>query len=171
MPYLPYSAETLNNDLLSFSAFLSEKQFFYTNFLSMFYYTGLRFCEVQEFTRWSAPNENQLTVITAKGSYPRTFDNILLPAFFVSCVQDHTNPFKGINNQTAAFYFKTFFPKKQVRHDKKRLSTHLFRHNIAKQMFLAGSSRAEIKEFLGEKSILNSNNYIDSELTHWSDSD
>lgn len=171
MPYIIYTAEELNIDLLSFTAFLSEKQLYYTDFLSIFYNTGLRFCEVREFSRWSVANDNEVTVITAKGSNPRTFNKNLLPPFFITCIRENINPFKGINNQTAAYYFKTFYPKKQVRHDKKRLSTHLFRHNIAKQMFINGFSRSEIKEFLGEKSLLNSNNYIDSELNYWSDSE
>ncbi|MEI7513175.1 MAG: hypothetical protein WCJ74_00960 [bacterium] len=161
-----YNAVDLNSDLQFFITSVSNVSRWYFEFFSIQSITGCRFIELKELSRWSVADETHLLLFTAKGSAPRLFKKSAFPPFFVKAITDSNNYFFSITNATASYYFKVFYPKKKVFHLQHPLTTHLFRHNFAKQLHLSNYTRADVQLEMGEKSIFNSNIYIDSVLTY-----
>lgn len=161
-----YSSQDLASDLQSFLISVSEVSHWYFEFFYIQSITGCRFIELKEGVRWSVADQTHLLLFTAKGSSPRIFKKDSFPLYFIQSVTAGTCYFNRITNSTASYYFKVFYPKKRVFHGQHPLTTHLFRHNFAKQLYLANYSRLEVQSEMGEKSIFNSNSYIDSDLEY-----
>ena len=128
------------------------------------YLTGLRYTELYNIDRWKYQNNDTVICTTAKGSFPRTFTADELSFPFYSSILRNENMFFTARYSTAIRYFSRFFPEPRIRCQNKEISTHIFRHNKAKQMKVQGKTDQEIQIYLGEISLENAQGYINSEL-------
>ena len=163
----PYIFEQLDYDLTRFLNLVNvQSQTYYVAFRVQ-HATGCRFSELRDITRWQIVDSNTFTLQPEKGNYLRTLPSSLLPTTFLNMVSSQSTYFNGLTLSTGSYYFRRNFFGKRIWHMDKEITTHLFRHFICKLKYSQGATRQEIKQFLGEIDIANSNGYIDSQLT-WS---
>ncbi len=137
--------------------------FLYSLFDSL-YKTGLRVGEIIDFSRWSIIDKKYLQVQTLKGSNPRTFKNKELNQIYVDLTRYNTTYLAQFNYKNLSRAFNRFAPYSQLLIGNKQVSTHLFRHNKAKQLKAKGYSDIEIQTYLGEKDLKNALVYINSKI-------
>jgi len=128
------------------------------------YKTGLRVGEIIDFSKWSIISEELLQVQTLKGSNPRIFKNSGLNQIYVDLIRYDTTHLAQFNYKNLSRAFKKFVPYSQLLIGNKQVSTHLFRHNKAKQLKEKGLSDVEIQIYLGEKDLKNALVYINSKI-------
>jgi len=161
-----YTKEYLDRDLIAFMSTVANYSIHYHNFFQDLYKTGLRFCELQDFSRWSIVNEKEIICDTAKDSLKRTFSRASFYTDFFERFISNDNIYLRINNSTASYFFYTFYPKKYCCIDNKRLTNHLYRHNFAKIVKTFNNDDEEVRIALGEKSIVNARSYINSVIKY-----
>ena len=128
------------------------------------YKIGLRVGEIIDFSRWTIIDKKYLQVKTLKGSNPRTFKNNKLNPIFVDLIRYNTTYLANFNYKNLSRAFNRFAPYSQLLIGNKQVSTHLFRHNKAKQLKSKGYSDIEIQTYLGEKDLKNALVYINSKI-------
>ena len=128
------------------------------------YKTGLRVSEVTDWSRWTIISKKYLQVQTLKGSNPRTFKNNKLNPIFVDLIRYNTTYLANFNYKNLSRAFNRFAPYSHLLIGNKQVSTHLFRHNKAKQLKSKGYSDIEIQTYLGEKDLKNALVYINSKI-------
>lgn len=159
-----YSLADITTDLQLFSAEVAVHSLWYRDFFKDLEFTGLRFCELQDFSRWSPGVYETVICDTAKDSNNREFRSDEFFSDFYSRVWAADNIYKRINNSTASYYFHSFHPMQRIYVEDKYLTNHLFRHHKAKYMKYRGYSDEEIRAYFGEVSILNIQGYIYSDI-------
>jgi len=154
----------LNNYCLSYLEAIHPFDNLLWDFSTNQYNTGLRFMELYLITNWLYVTDEHIICYTSKDSYDRIFTKDELTPFFYENVKDHFNDYEKYSFTTYNRYFNRYFPVYKIYHLTRPLASHLFRHNIAKQLKLLGQTDIEIQEYLGEKYLGNAQNYIYSEL-------
>ena len=126
--------------------------------------TGLRAGEVVDFSRWSADSYGNLIVQTQKNSNPRTFEITDISPVFADVILTGNTQLINFNYKYLQRSFRRFADYPQLFVGNKQVSTHLFRHNKAKRLFVAGYTETEIQNYLGEKDLKNALAYINSDI-------
>lgn len=142
----------------------SEKHDIYSFMLfQSLYNTGLRVNELIEYSRLQLIDTNTLLVTTQKFSNPRTlnvnlFNTTYLQAFQSNTLHNFIRSYSYYNSQfiTRLKYYKN------LRISGKQVTTHLFRHNYIKKMYLNGFDCNQISAIIGERVLKNTQGYIDS---------
>lgn len=129
------------------------------------YYSGCRINDVLEFNRWSVLMNGNVQLQPQKGNNLRVFQSVELPYLFYDNLINNYNCFENILYGKAEYHLKTLINKYDIRRNKKKLTTHLFRHNYAKKLHDIGKTDTEIQLILGEKHLISAQNYINSNLS------
>lgn len=157
----------LNNNLNSVIAAAKSLSVAFNEFFSNLKFTGLRFSELKHTEKWYFDEKLNLFCPTLKGGMVRSNMQDIITPFLLDNIANDSHPFTHITNATACYWMFTFMPLKRIYHESKVISTHLFRHYVAKKMLNDGYSEEQIKYFFGEKDIGNMCNYIYSDLWSW----
>ena len=134
------------------------------SFFNLLYLSGCRAREPYNYKNWTVYNPSTIYLQPEKDNNRRIFNVSELDPVFVDALKDGVVIYNVARYNTACFYFHRFFYYPIVKHNTRSLSLNLFRHNRAKQLQISGQTDEEIQNYLGEKDIKNSNNYIYSVL-------
>lgn len=166
-----YNFQSLQSDLQGFLATIERISATYHLAFSVQFFTGCRFNELRQISRFSIIDSTQYTLQPQKGNNVRILPLNLLPPDFVAMIQTQSDYFEGLTQSTASYYFRSFYYNKRIFHDNKQLTTNLFRHNYCKYLHNAGYSILQIAFDLGERDQKNAENYIFSDLYYTSRDD
>jgi site-specific recombinase XerD len=146
--------DTEKHDIYSFMLFQS------------LYNTGLRINELIEYSRLTQIDDNTILVSTEKFSNPRTINisllnNIYSQAFTTNSLHKFIRSYSYYNSAftNRLLYFKN------IKIGEKQATTHLFRHNYIKKLYLNGFNCNQISAIIGERVVKNTQGYIDSIIT------
>lgn len=145
----------------------SEKHDIYSFMLfESLYNTGLRINELIEYSRLNRIDSNTILVTTEKFSNPRPInDNLLNPIYLNAFNTNTLNKFiRSYSFYNSAFTNRLLYYK-NIKIGGKQATTHLFRHNFIKKMYLNGFSCTQISAIIGERVEKNTQGYIDSVIT------
>jgi site-specific recombinase XerD len=137
--------------------------FIHDLFLNL-YYTGCRYQELYQINRWSTDISGNYTLQPLKGNNVRTFENIPLSIYFTNCIDNQELPYRQARYTTARRYLSRLSTIPFLMIKNKEVSTHIFRHNRAKQMHEDEMSDTEIQNWFGENTLSAMQNYIYSEV-------
>lgn len=154
----------LDTALSHFLASIQAFDFYLHDLFYNLHNTGLRFCEIFELDRWTYNADNNIICNTAKDSNSRTFTSSDLTFPFVQSIINDTFLYNTCKYSTTILYFKRYFEFYNLKVGGKKILTHIFRHYKAKQLHEFGYSDVEIQNYIGEKSLSNAQNYINSIL-------
>jgi site-specific recombinase XerD len=147
-------ADTEKHDIYSFMLFQS------------LYNTGLRINELIEFSRLSRIDSNTILVSTEKFSNPRTINTSLLNNTYLEAFNANTlHKFIRSYSYYNSSFINRLLYHKNIRIGDKQATTHLFRHNYIKKMYLNGFNCNQISAIIGERVEKNTQGYIDSVIT------
>lgn len=133
-------------------------------FLKDIQVSGLRFQELYDLSFIISNTFTTLTFRTEKGSNNRTFNKNIFSTYYLQLINYGLPLYFTTSLSNFYTVFNRYeFPYKLF-HGDKVLSAHGLRHLYAKTLFYQGLSREEIRVNMGEVNILNSNNYIDSDI-------
>ena len=128
------------------------------------YLTGLRANEVLNFELWQVDEHQNLIVQTLKKSNPRTFSINEVSSIFADLLIYDNTRLITFNYKYLQRHFNKFVHYQKLYTGNKKISTHLFRHNKAKQLKQSGFTDIQIQTYLGEKDIKNALTYINSDI-------
>jgi site-specific recombinase XerD len=137
--------------------------FIHDLFLNL-YYTGCRYQELYQINRWSTDLAGNYTLQPLKGNNLRTFINTPLTPLFTNCIDNQVLPYQTARYTTARRYLSRLSTIPFLMIKNKEVSTHIFRHNRAKQMHEDEISDADIQLWFGENTLSAMQNYIYSEV-------
>ena len=161
---LPYTFLSLQSDLQAFLIAVERVNVSYFIAFRVQMFTGCRFSELRNIARFSVVDSSHFSLIPEKGNDVRYFDNSIVPAEFLTYINNQDNFFEMLRLSTASNYFRYCFRSIRVFHGDKQLTTHLFRHHFCKYLKKDGFTDAQIKTALGEREQKNADNYIYSDL-------
>jgi integrase len=128
------------------------------------YYTGCRYQELYQINRWSTDIAGNYTLDPLKGNNQRTFNGIPLTEYFTNHINNQTLPYQAARYTTTRRYLSRLSSLPFLKVGNKEISTHIFRHNRAKQMHEDEISDADIQLWFGENTLSAMRNYIYSEV-------
>lgn len=129
------------------------------------YCTGCRVNDLLEYNRWNVLMNGKVQLQPQKGNNLRIFDSSTLPAIFYDSLINNYNLFDNILYGKVEYNLLRLINKYDIRRNKKKITTHLFRHNYAKKLKEVGKTDVEIQSILGEKHLISAQNYINSQLS------
>lgn len=132
--------------------------------LELLLISGCRINDVLEFNRWSVVDGTKIKLKPEKNNNDRLFEESQLTSLWFNSVQNNVDLFFDINYSKVVYELKKKFDKYYFMSYNKRLLSHIFRHNYAKQLKLNGSTDLEIKNLMGEKKLSSAQNYIYSQI-------
>jgi site-specific recombinase XerD len=145
--------DTEKHDLYSFMLFES------------LYNTGLRVNELIEYSRLLRIDSNTILVTTQKFSNPRPINTNLLNSTYLEAFNNN-NLSRFV--RSFSYYNDSFSNRllnfKSLHIKDKPVTTHLFRHNYIKKLYLSGLDTAQISAIIGERNNKNTQGYIDSKV-------
>lgn len=159
------SDEQLNNFL---QEKLQMKYFFWLHELLPFqvmYATGCRAKESIQLQRWEILNELTVTLQPQKSNDIRIFNSADLPAAFISEISSPSGKLAELNYSKLNYRLSGVIDRYGLVIGNKDSSLHLFRHNYAKQLIISGSTNAQVKTKLGERTQKAADSYIYSVIT------
>lgn len=117
--------------------------------------TGIRYVEGYELTRWTDNEDGTFTLDTAKNSNNRIILNNLIPVNFQNLIRNEETEFSNLRYKQSTRYFNRYFIPIPLYHGSKRVTTHIYRYNIVKKMYLDDWNYQQIATWLGEVEVQN----------------
>ncbi len=130
------------------------------------YRTGLRINELLDYSRISIIDTNSALVQTQKFSNPRVISiSDFNPVYISHLASNSLDAFIRSYSYYSEkmFLYNNMFNKLYV--NKKRISTHLYRHNFVKKLYNDGFSIPEISNTIGERDSKNTLGYVHSKIS------
>jgi hypothetical protein len=133
-------------------------------FFQTIYYTGCRWIELYELSRWTYDGLRGYTVQCAKGSTTRYIDEANVAEFIKTKIAngDQINPNSRYNSMS--IYAERFALFPHLRCKDKEISLHIFRHNLVKKLYDLGYTPEMIGVIIGEIDVKNVNIYVNSQI-------
>lgn len=131
---------------------------------SMLYKHGLRVNEVLELDRWTLDNNNQFNIVTEKSSEIRKINMAEVSSEYLVLLSNKMSSNRICSYDVAKDRFKKYFDTSLYYSDKKRICTHIFRHNYVKRLIRKGLTEREVAILMGHKNEKNTLNYINSKI-------
>jgi integrase len=129
--------------------------------------TGARANDVLDFSRWAYIGSSTFTLNPQKGNLQRVFNVSELPPAFAAMLQANINPFNRIFYRKYEYYVNQVIGWRLLECGDRGLSTHIFRHNYARQLKVNGWSDNDIRLKLGETHLSSAQAYIYSNITQF----
>lgn len=126
------------------------------------YNTGLRFTEMTSKSRWEMIDPETYSVTTLKKSNPRIFRDADLSQQFINSQKSPGRLYPTCLYSTTSIWLQRAFHPLTPRIKKKKVTTHIFRHNFFKRLDQEGKTIEEIKTITGEVDSKNVETYINS---------
>jgi len=130
------------------------------------YKTGLRINELIEYSRITQIDTNTVLVNTQKFSNPRAINSSLLNETYFEAFKSNT---LKLFIRSYSYYNSSFITRcryyKDIKIGGKPVTTHLFRHNYIKKLWINGFDCNQISGIIGERVNKNTQGYIDSIIT------
>jgi len=130
----------------------------------MLYKHGLRINEVLELDRWNLEKNNQFSIVTEKASEIRKINMAEVAGDYLVFLSNKWASNKVCSYDVAKDRFKKYFDTSLYYSDKKRICTHIFRHNYVKRLIRQGLTDKEVAILMGHKNEKNTLNYINSKI-------
>ncbi|MDF1549372.1 MAG: tyrosine-type recombinase/integrase [Bacteroidales bacterium] len=129
------------------------------------YKTGLRINELLDYSRISIVDINSVLVQTQKFSNPRIipiedFNPVFISHLASSSLHSLIRSYSYYSEKM--LLYNNLFNKLYI--NKKRISTHLFRHNFVKKLYTEGSTIQQISNTIGERDDKNTLGYVYSQI-------
>lgn len=121
--------------------------------------TGLRVCEVQEVSRWTAGDAGTYTVQLSKREGTRIIDQHDVPEL-IRPYYDNRQPFTMQTYSSLNNSYKRNAPVLIFNSDERRTTSHAFRYLFAKQLYAVTESVSEVAAVLGHINQANTARYI-----------
>lgn len=128
------------------------------------YTTGCRITEGLEFTRWTLLGNGNIQLQPQKSNNLRVFDPSITINKYFGGVINNVNTTNGLHYRKYNYYIEKIIGFNNFTIGNKGVSSHLFRHNFAKQLKVNGMSDNDIKNSLGEITQQSANHYIYSQI-------
>jgi site-specific recombinase XerD len=155
---------TLDKMLREFISIIRTRDVFLYPIFLLLYNHGFRVKEVLELDRWSDIVEGYYTVQTEKGSAERKIALNDIPSSFSRVLIYRKHGEEYCSYDTVKRRFNAYFKATFCTSDKRKLATHLFRHNFVKQKYAQGMPVEHIAAIIGEKEAKNVMLYVNSEI-------
>jgi len=139
--------------------------FEYRELFNLLYLTGCRINDILEFQRWNVLNNGDLLLQPQKNNNLRLFKQNEVTLLFYNSILENNNMFNGMLYGSCEYHLLKVINKYDIRKDKKKITTHLYRHNYTKKLKMKGFTDEQIKVILGEKQLASAQNYIYSSFT------
>lgn len=142
--------EILNTELQAFLQKLAVSVYSYDYaFYKCLYDHGFRLSEMFTLHESTIDHDNIVTVKTLKNSLDRLIPLKQFPEVIQQSIITHTNKFFFHKEDHYNRTFKQYFRFKSVQIQDKPITTHLFRHNFARQEYLRTRSVVAVKNKMG----------------------
>lgn len=141
---------------------LPDYIFFEAFSYDLMFMTGCRAEESFRRDLWSKLDHNTYILSPLKGNSQRVIPRSKLPADFVNWYNNTPVDHKTTSFRKLQYNLSNIIGGYQFSCLGKGVLTHLFRHNFAKQLFIQGFTRNQIKNAFGHTQVTNTNVYIDS---------
>lgn len=128
----------------------------------LLYKYGFRVNEVLELDRWSLNESGKFEVETEKKSRKRILLPALVPQEFIVALSRKRKGEVYSTYDVVKNRFQVYSTKSLYYSERKRICTHVFRHNYVKKMYKNGYSIDEISEKIGEVEPKNTEGYLTS---------
>jgi site-specific recombinase XerD len=155
---------TLDSMLREFLSIMRTRDVFLYPVFSLLYNNGLRVGEAIELDRWSNCVDGYYRIKTEKGSNDRLIAMNDLPRNFLNVLIHRKEKERYASYDVVKKRFNSYFKATFCTSDRRKLATHLFRHNFVKQRYAQGMSAEEIAAIIGEKEVKNIMLYVNSEI-------
>jgi hypothetical protein len=132
---------------------------------TLLYNFGLRYIEAYELNRWEFYEGKNYKVQTAKGGNPRLCDMASIPERYLALIDGETEFYNWCRYSTFTRSFHRTFINYPISHDGKNVTTHIFRYNRIKQLYVQQWDIRQISEWIGEIDERNTQGYIEAVLT------
>lgn len=159
-----YELSHIQADLIQFKERIAGFNPCYSSLFNTMFNFGFRIGEMTNVSRWNISELPSIIIDTEKNSNNRIIQLSDLDDFAKQRIEMGLFPFLNTSNSVANYFFKVYFPKSRIIIDTKSVTTHLFRYYNFKYFSAIGLSDIEIGQFMGEKEINNTINYINSQL-------
>ena len=126
--------------------------------------TGCRIGEAIQFNRWTLLGNGNIQLQPQKSNNLREFDPTVIRAKYFDYVIANTDLFSSVGYRKYNYYLEKVLNYHQFTIGNKSVSSHLFRHNYARQLKLLGVSDDNIRINLGEVTQQSANHYIYSQI-------
>lgn len=135
------------------------------NTMRLQYLTGIRLSEVDP-KRWEILSDGSYYLNTKKYNHPRQFPADIIPPVWTRAIQDEDTSEYITNHSTYERRLRLMFGGYKFVIGKKRLISHLFRHNWAKKKKVELGTNEAVRQELGEKRLSSAVSYIASDILY-----
>jgi hypothetical protein len=135
------------------------------NTMNLQYKTGIRLSEV-DVSRWELLGNGNYYLNTKKYNHPREFKGDEVPEIWKRAIENGDVSSYITNHSTYERRLRLVFGKYKFVVGKKRLVSHLFRHNWAKRKKEELGTNEAVREVLGEKRLSSAISYIASDIIY-----
>jgi len=155
-----FSPPEINQMCLEFLDRINQFDFYLHDLFFNQYNTGLRYSDLYDLYRWEFVVPEIYLCHPAKGNSPRMFNNEELSFPFRESVRSNNSIYEVCRYTTTIRYFNRYFQEPHIKVGRKEISTHIFRHNKAKQLKQQEWNDEQIRIYFGEQNIVNTMGYI-----------
>lgn len=126
----------------------------------LMYNTGCRHLEACSLARWGVFSGSIVKLDTLKGNGLRPFPFSIIPSYYLAKIQSlGASPLIFTPSQIE-YYLKNNMLIQNIRNGDKAITTHVFRHNFARQLKANGYTDAQIQTEFRHTSPTSTANYI-----------
>lgn len=125
---------------------------------------GFRWIEIFELDRWSYDDHGTYYIQTAKGGNLRSWREVDIPLFYLTCLQSEMITFPYVRYSTFNRTLRRTFVDYPIWHGDKNVTSHIFRYTRVKDLYESGQNIKQIADYLGEVDLDNIQGYIDARL-------
>jgi integrase len=162
------SFQELETSLQAFLYRMQNKDVYAYDLATLLYYTGIRQEEAYNVSRWLQLDEFTARLQPQKGNNIRDIPKSNITQYFWNSIAAQTPTYQEIRYSTFARFIYHNYLLYPVYHDKKIITTHLFRHYRMKKLYNIGMSIADIASYFGEIDQGNIEDYVFSDLSVFS---
>ncbi len=154
----------LNQFLLSIVGTNNNLDNRYRFALELLYKVGVRAGEAISFNYWLKINDQTYSLQPQKHNNLRVFDITELPNNFSTYFDSGADFYSGFTYNQLEYGVSKLFSSNRFMVGTKFLTTHIFRHNYAKQCKFNNMTNLQIQIKMGERWLSSAENYIDSNI-------
>lgn len=153
-----------DSQLNSLCVFLKNNSSYYYSYVNhyfeLMYLTGCRANEAVNYRLWHPSGDLVINLLPLKFNNQREFLINYINCFLIDNLIASNFSVFSVNYSKINYHILNQIRYYKITIGDKSSSCHLFRHNFAKQLKLAGKSDLEIKHILGERNQSSANSYI-----------